>query len=157
MNNSDQLRDIHGLDPISWWPLAPGWWIIITLFLLTTLALTIFFYRRRLRKPPTDWRPAALAEWQTLQPGPLPNRQQVEQLGILIKRIAIQRYGRSHCAGLTGKPWLEWLTQHDPHGFDWMKTGRVLIELPYLPPDTKMDIDQVHTLYQVVRGWIEMK
>jgi Domain of unknown function (DUF4381) len=157
MNNTNSLRDIHGLDPISWWPLAPGWWIIITLFLLTTLALTIFFYRRRLRKPPTDWRPAALAEWQTLQPGPLPNRQQVEQLGILIKRIAIQRYGRSHCAGLTGKHWLEWLTQHDPHGFDWTKKGRLLTELPYLPPEAKMEVDQVHTLYQVVRGWIEVK
>jgi hypothetical protein len=25
------LRDIHGLDAIPWWPLAPGWWYLVGL------------------------------------------------------------------------------------------------------------------------------
>ena len=28
-----QLRDIRGLEDVSWWPLAPGWWILLGLCL----------------------------------------------------------------------------------------------------------------------------
>ena len=34
------LRDIHGLDAIPWWPMAPGWWYLIgAAVLLLLLAL----------------------------------------------------------------------------------------------------------------------
>ncbi|RLW54638.1 MAG: hypothetical protein B6D69_04845, partial [gamma proteobacterium symbiont of Stewartia floridana] len=25
----DPLRDIRGIDTVSWWPLAPGWWLLL--------------------------------------------------------------------------------------------------------------------------------
>ncbi|MBT3527943.1 MAG: DUF4381 domain-containing protein, partial [Porticoccaceae bacterium] len=28
-----ELRGIHLPDPISWWPLAPGWWVLIVIFI----------------------------------------------------------------------------------------------------------------------------
>ena len=28
------LRDLHLPDAISWWPLAPGWWIVLGLALI---------------------------------------------------------------------------------------------------------------------------
>jgi len=36
-----QLRDIHLPDPILWWPLAPGWWVLIILCLGTFIWLAI--------------------------------------------------------------------------------------------------------------------
>jgi len=149
-----QLTDIHSLDAISWWPLAPGWWLLLVSFLLVILGLWIWYYRHTVSKCQKDWRKDALIEWQTIPPSPLPTRVQVEQLAILIRRIAMQRYGRHSCAGLTGNQWLAWLSQHDPTGFDWQQRGRILIQLPYLPADASMDTDQVHTLYQVIKTWI---
>ena len=33
-----QLYDIRDLDPVSWWPLAPGWWVLIVLALFAAAA-----------------------------------------------------------------------------------------------------------------------
>ena len=39
------LRDIHLPEPISWWPIAPGWWIIIaSLFLF----IVVIFIAKRI-------------------------------------------------------------------------------------------------------------
>lgn len=48
-----QLRDIRGLDAVSWWPPAPGWWIGALLLLLTLIGLFLLIrhfirYRRKL-------------------------------------------------------------------------------------------------------------
>ena len=40
------LRDIHLPDPVSWWPMAPGWWLLFFLLVLL-ISLSIFFLRRR--------------------------------------------------------------------------------------------------------------
>ena len=43
MNNLlEQLHDIEGLDPISWWPLAIGWWIIIALCIILMIGLALY-------------------------------------------------------------------------------------------------------------------
>ena len=34
-----QLRDIQLPEPISWWPLAPGWWVLIISVSYTHLTL----------------------------------------------------------------------------------------------------------------------
>ena len=47
------LRDIYLPEPISWWPLAPGWWIIIGgLFALAILGFLAwrFYARRQVRR-----------------------------------------------------------------------------------------------------------
>ena len=40
-----QLRDVHSPEPISWWPLAPGWWILLALCLVL-LSVTVLFALR---------------------------------------------------------------------------------------------------------------
>ncbi|MGB0719658.1 MAG: DUF4381 domain-containing protein, partial [Bdellovibrionales bacterium] len=37
-----RLRDIRGLEDVSWWPLAPGWWILLGLVLAIVLGLVLF-------------------------------------------------------------------------------------------------------------------
>ncbi len=52
MNNPEllaQLRDIHTPEPVGWWPLAPGWWILMALALVGLVALLVWLRSRRNR------------------------------------------------------------------------------------------------------------
>ena len=44
------LRDIHLPDPVSWWPLAPGWLALIMLLVIVVLLTTYFIRRYRNHK-----------------------------------------------------------------------------------------------------------
>lgn len=157
MNPAESLRDIHGLEAVSWWPLAPGWWIIVvivvTLFLLL-LGFLVYRYVTKKKKQTPNWREVALAEWTTLTTEPLTPREQLARLAILLRRIAMQRYGRQTCAGLNGEHWLTWLTEHDPRGFNWQQTEQFLLELPYMPPEISITEEQLHHFQQAVHAWI---
>ena len=48
-----QLRDIRGLDAISWWPLAPGWWGVAAL--VPALIAGLYLYRRQRLKKAASW------------------------------------------------------------------------------------------------------
>jgi hypothetical protein len=43
-----QLRDIH-VPQVSWWPLAPGWWVLAALVVLALLVVA-WLWRRRARR-----------------------------------------------------------------------------------------------------------
>ncbi|MFK5971252.1 MAG: DUF4381 domain-containing protein [Candidatus Marithrix sp.] len=146
------LRDIRGLDTISWWPLAYGWWLLIGLIILLVIAI---IYRIKRKKPGQNWRKVAREEWLNLRPLNSPAREQLTFLSILLRRIAVQQHGRDACAGLSGEKWLVWLTKHDPQGFDWTESGKILIEAPYMPPDTVIEDRQLDLIYRAIRTWID--
>lgn len=129
-----QLMEIHGLDPISWWPPAPGWWIGLLLILLTATALFLLI-RHFIRYPPGSWRWEAQAALRELwrQRNQQSEKESAAQLSELLRRIAIARFGREKTASRTGHEWLLWLQQSDPNGFDWAGRGGVLLNLPYAP------------------------
>jgi hypothetical protein len=150
---TEQLRDIQGLDSLSGWPLAPGWWLVFILILLFIFGIFYIVWKLRTRQP--DWRLEYRREWAMLLRRYPDSRERLIQLNILLKRVAMQRYGRHHCAGLTGKAWLAWLTEHDPQGFNWLQFSHELINLPYQPTTIKLDEQQWQLLSQAVKIWIE--
>ena len=79
------------------------------------------------------------------------------ELSQLMRRIAIARCGRRACAGLVGDPWLVWLTHNDPRGFDWRTRGRLLLELPYAPPQTVGSKEALNALIGAALGWVITK
>jgi len=49
MNPQDPLANLNPLrqpELISWWPLAPGWWLLLAIVLLGLSALVYFLIRR---------------------------------------------------------------------------------------------------------------
>lgn len=136
---SDRLHDIQELDPAGIWPLATGWWLVLAaLILLVLLIVGLRRWRPDWRRylPRYGWSRDAARDLITLrdQLSHIDAKTLAARLSELLRRIAIARCGRDRCAGLHGDPWLAWLAEHDPAGFDWCGRGRLLLDLPYAPP-----------------------
>ena len=145
------LRDIHLPDAVGWWPLAPGWWFLITLVaagLIYLLYIEFLKWRRNaarrvalseLRRVRTEFE--AGADALTL----------AKELSELLRRAMLAYAPRGEVAGLTGQSWLEWLDRGlDDRPFT-TGPGRSIETLPYLRPESVTDdvdlaglIDAVH-------------
>ena len=145
------LRDIHLPDAVSWWPPAPGWWLLLGL-----VALLVFAALRRWRRG--RGRRAALCHARReLAAIRRTFRLRPDQAGLaralsaLLRRLAMSLYGRRAAAALTGEDWLAFLDQKaGGHAFT-QGAGRDLIEAPYRA-DPAFD----HAaLLQLVSGWID--
>ena len=111
MNPTDplaQLKDIHTPDPVSWWPLAPGWWAIIA---ASVILLALLAYWLKKRQNARRYRVQAAAELHALRKAQLSNSHFIERVNAILKRVAIQS-DKTHKPGhLSGYAWLEYLDQ----------------------------------------------
>ena len=106
------LRDIHLPDAVSWWPLAPGWWIVIALTILLLIYLYwILFKRKKPIKPVSD---IALEEFRQIQRDfdQHKNKSQLaKDLSEFLRRVCLSLFPRTDAAGLLGDEWLGFLDQ----------------------------------------------
>ena len=151
----DSLRDIRGIDPVSWWPPAPGWWLLLLGLLLLAL-LVVWLLRRRRLYPLGRWQQDARRHLLALRRRMKrePAKLVAGELSELLRRIAIARCGREQTAALTGEMWLDWLQSNDSTGFPWREKGRLLLELPYAPPDRSADKALLAQLIDAALHWV---
>ena len=152
------LRDIHLPDAISWWPLAPGWWILlasaIAIILVFIIAIKVYRSRRLKRDIHTELEGIKNTFQQTQNKSQL-----AKSLSILLRRTSISYYPetRSNSAGLTGERWLNWLdeTTHSPQEDKKFQSdiGKTLITAPYLPDNTDLDFD-AQALIDLSQHWL---
>jgi hypothetical protein len=128
-----QLRGYHLPTPVSWWPPAPGWWVLAGLvFAGIAGALWLVAHRRRRR---------AVAHRAQLELQALLDafHQDADAaafargLSRLLRRFALTRFPRTAVAGLAGADWLAFLDAHGGGGRFAVGPGRVLAEAPYRP------------------------
>ena len=153
-----QLRDIHPMDPVSWWPPAPGWWLLAAA-IVAGLWLAWRYYPR-LRLPSLTgitWRWDAARQLRYLRRRARDQdpRDTVAEFSELLRRIAMARYGRQSCAGLTGRDWLNWLQDHDPQGYNWADRAGLLLDLPYAPPGyASGEVAQLLEMIDATQNWV---
>lgn len=161
----EQLRDIHGIQSVPWWPPGPGWWLLAAAVIALLYVVWRFRTKIRLRIPPLpfftvgSWRWDAARRLRNLRKR-APNqdgKQTAGELSELMRRIAMARFGRDACAGLAGKDWLEWLQGKDPKDFDWPRQGSLLLEVPYAPPADLGRSDELIRLIDAAYDWIEVE
>ena len=103
------LRPMHLPDAVSWWPPAPGWWVLAALALMA-LCLLGWWLLRRWRK--LAFRREAVKELDQLlecYQTDGDNRAFVQAVNALIKRTALASEDRQRVSGLSGDAWLNFL------------------------------------------------
>ena len=152
MTEGPELRDIHLPADPSFWPLAPGWWLLIVLSLLATIFLWRFIRSRQQRYDGSIPQALHRLEWLATQEK-MSDSQMIRQLSILMRRTSMSIYGRESIAGLAGKDWLKFLdSKYDQPAFS-QGEGRALHDQPY----QKQSDYKRQQLIQLVRRWISMQ
>lgn len=103
MNNPalSDLNPIIAPPAATWWPLAPGWYVVGITALLLLVWLTVFILRAVRR------RRVKRAALRVLQPNLALN-----EVNLLIKQACMGYYARKHIAQLSGRAWREFLLAH---------------------------------------------
>ena len=151
MNPQDPLANLHPLrepDLIGWWPLAPGWWLLIVLAALCLaflLAVVIKRYRAN------AYRRQAVAQLQVLRSTYLADRdpsRYIAAANALLKSVALRSYPRREIAATSGEPWLRFLNSSTKNAGNF-DTGFVTAAYRKNCPD--MDMERLH---QTAQTWI---
>ena len=145
-----QLRDIRGIDSVSWWPLAPGWWILAGALVL--IYGLYFLLRRHKEKKDLSWQAEVKTRLKSIRQLDT-SKEKIAEFSELLRHSAIKLYGRESCAGLEGVDWLSWLSEKDPQGFDWVKNAKLLISAPYAPA-AKVTNDDLDRILDAFERWV---
>ena len=149
MSPLDQLKDIHLPSEINWWPLAIGWWLAAFLALVVLVLLVVLFKKYRQRKQRLE---RGLEPFDQLAINEsLSSQDWLNELSILLRRIAINVHGRNDVAGLVGSDWLSYLDNTGRTNEFSQGVGKVLAEQPY-QPDVDYDRESIRKLARV---WVK--
>ena len=102
-----QLAPLREPAAIGWWPLAPGWWIVVALSVALLTGLVLWHRKRRLR---TAYRRIALATLDELRS----REAGQDELNWLLKAAALKAYPREQVAELHGTAWQQFLASSCP-------------------------------------------
>jgi len=149
--NALPLRDLHLPDAVGWWPLAPGWWVLLALIVAGIAYLAWRWFRA--------WqfnaaRRFALRELGGIEAAYLEHRNPValgKQLSELLRRGMLAYAPRGEMAGLTGEAWLSWLDRGMPLPYFATEGGKSLLSLPYRNPDDDFSDVDITALVAAVR------
>lgn len=127
------LRDIHLPDPVSAWPPATGWWVLLALIIIIFLALFLYKkYKPALKRKPA-YKKLATNEFQAIkkQFAGNPSVELLRALSTLTRQITLSYYPRQQVASLTGEAWLQQIKAlSGEHAFN-QSQAELLLQAPY--------------------------
>jgi len=154
-----QLADIHLPAAVTFWPPAPGWWVLVALVLLALALLgrrqlQLLLVRRRLA---TALRELSFvhAAWKEQQDQDIAGRNAaglalLYGFNAILKRVALATSTDPLIPRLIGPAWLQFLDSFDGRTDFSTGVGRVLADGTYRPV-FDADVDGLHAL---CRRWI---
>lgn len=151
-----ELADIRMPGEVSWWPLAPGWWVLLAVL----VALAIYGGWRLQKRLALQRRlGGAVSELskarQTLMQAGEDNMEQrliyVNSVNAVLRRVAMLHLGHNSVASLSGQQWTDFLREHDKAGLLTPQLAEVLAQGRFAP---RCDVN-ADALERMAREWIK--
>ena len=131
--NLANLHDIVMPEPVSWWPLAPGW-----LLGAACLLLVLLYHVWRSWK---TWRANAYRREALRQAGKATS---LAEIGAILRRCALVLAPRDEVASLQGEAWPAWLRQRAP-GWQEGELTEALASSLYSPEASTIDLEALRS------------
>lgn len=100
------LQPLREPPAVSWWPPAPGWWLLGALLLAVAITSGIALWRRHRRLAPLR---EAQRELASLQEDALPAAARAARLSMLWRRVAVAMSQEAESRTLTGAVGEQWI------------------------------------------------
>jgi hypothetical protein len=144
-----QLRDIHAAAPVSWWPPAPGWWVLGLLL----LAVLVWLGRRVLARYRVRQRRKQMLAWVDhlnvfIDPGVDPQGY-LSTINRIFKLVALRAFPERDCAALSGQDWADFLIAQMKN----LPSAEALMVLASGPYDPAPKFD-AQVMSELARVWI---
>ena len=144
------LKDIHLPPPVSFWPPAPGWWILAVLLITSLFFGGVWFFRRYKKRKPKTEALRILKDLQILHQNSQDEVASLRNLSNLLRRTALTFYDNDEVASLHGSSWLEFLDKTGKTKEFSKGAGKVLgneVFQQIVNPD-------MNALFPLVKKWI---
>jgi hypothetical protein len=154
-----QLRDIHLPGDVTFWPPAPGWWLLLALFIVGLVyayrqAIAALIERRRLASVLSELDQAFDLYSEQSAFDNHRNQAGLEYLATintLLNRVALVRYPQACTGSMTGSEWLRFLDSCDNTQVFTQGAGTILEDGIY-----RRNFDaETQSLHTITRTWVE--
>ena len=144
-DNLPELRDIHlPLDANFFWPIAYGWWVLLSALLLTVCLVYLFVFLKRKSK-----KHYALKLLSKLD---LSTPKSAVKMSEILRRICVYKYPKA--AVLINDDWVQFLNAHTTQKLN-EKTKQLLLNAPYMKPQSlSQNADSMKELQDFCLEWI---
>ena len=153
----DKLHDLVEPAAVAWWPLAPGWWIVIALLLVW---LGAAFVTAWIRWRKTAYRRAGLRLLDKIEKASAnASADSVRLLGSLsslLKRVALAAFPRERVASLSGDEWIAFLDRTSAGARFATEPMNLLAGASYHDSaSAQLDDEQFSAICDAARSWIQ--
>ncbi|RUR18386.1 DUF4381 domain-containing protein [Legionella sp. km535] len=147
-----QLKDIHLPDPIGWWPLAPGWYVLMSMMFLLIIGIAYWSYKRHINGLAKR---KALGLLHIYKENYLKDRNvQIASARIseLLRRVALVYFPRAEVASIHGDDWIDFLNKSSKN-IDFKQVKAMLLESPFKTAES-VNLDP---LFTCAEQWIKQR
>ena len=143
------LKDVILGERPSVFPLAIGWWIVLSVFLLLLVGAIIYVKRRFFPSACLY----ALQELKKIEKKSLTSVETGKEISKLLKRVAIFKFGRENVSLLTDVEWALFLKNSGQNIFS-NKEADFIAKSTWMPPQKDVAIS-IGSLYTHTKDWIK--
>jgi len=157
-----QLADIHLPEPVSFWPPAPGWWVLAALVLALAAYLAAKYYQYYKKRKTCDFALRELdqayqhyAQRENGAEDHQSDQEQgklefVNQFNAVLRRVALWHFPQSNVASLGGQAWVDFIREK---GDSSLLTDEIANALSKGRFQTRCEVD-VDALNSLGHQWI---